>query len=180
MNSSLSSSALEVKHGLVWVFCSQGRREQRMWPWRLPWFLTRYWLDGVCAEEVGNDSLPRDVEESKKFTSTGQPIFSHRNTTITNTTRLQVAVLLFTLFEHFRTRGGTWFSRARKSRFPLDIKWHSAHGVDPFTSLISLGILRWLPFHLLTMPNKNSCYYSYQRSWHTNETNGSLPIVLTP
>ena len=26
----------------------------------------------------------------------------------------------------------------------------------------------------------NSCYYSYQRSWHTNEANGSFPIVLTP
>ena len=26
----------------------------------------------------------------------------------------------------------------------------------------------------------NSCYYSYQRSKHTNEANGSFPIVLTP
>ena len=26
----------------------------------------------------------------------------------------------------------------------------------------------------------NSCYYSYQRFWHTNEANGSLPMVLTP
>ena len=26
----------------------------------------------------------------------------------------------------------------------------------------------------------NSCYYSYQRSWHTNEANGSFPIVLSP
>ena len=26
----------------------------------------------------------------------------------------------------------------------------------------------------------NSCYYSYQRSWRTNEANGSFPIVLTP
>ena len=27
---------------------------------------------------------------------------------------------------------------------------------------------------------RNSCYYSYQRSWHINEANGSFPIVLTP
>ena len=26
----------------------------------------------------------------------------------------------------------------------------------------------------------NSCYYSYQRSCHANEANGSFPIVLTP
>ena len=155
LNSSLSSSALEVKHALVWVFCSQGRRGQRRWPWRLPWFLTRYWLDGVCAEEAGNDSLPRDVEESKKFTSTGQSIFSHSNTTITNTTRLQEAVLLYTLFEHLWARLRTWFSRARKSRFLLDIDWNSAHRADHFASLIFLGILGWSPFHLLTMPNRN-------------------------
>lgn len=89
----------------------------------------------------------------KNLKRTGESIFSHRNTTITNTTRLQVAVLLFTLFEHFRTRGGTWFSRARKSRFQIDIEWHSAHRADQFASLISLGILRWSPFYLLTKPN---------------------------
>ena len=26
----------------------------------------------------------------------------------------------------------------------------------------------------------NICYYSYKRSWHTNEAHGSFPIVLTP
>ena len=27
---------------------------------------------------------------------------------------------------------------------------------------------------------KNSCYYSYRRSWHTNEPYGSFAFVLTP
>lgn len=52
-----------AKREPVWGACCQGKRGRRMWPWLLPWFLTRCWLGVVCAEEAGSGSPPMSAEE---------------------------------------------------------------------------------------------------------------------
>ena len=82
-------------------------------------------------------------------------------------------------YDYFRQIQNVFWAKQQKRD-----KYEVTFGSEPGTFDSNGNPTEWLLKHLLSQrfghTHSISCYYSYQRSWHINEANGSFPIVFSP